>query len=227
MVVEFGRVIAPDLEARVSALDHAITGMPIEGVVEVIPTYRSLMVHFEPERIGFERLEAEIQSRLDMSGQAQAGREWLIPVCFDLPFGEDLAEAAAGLSMQPGAVVRAMLDATFRIAMFGFAPGFAYLSGCPAELTIPRRQTPRPPIAPGSIIIAAGQAIVASISMPTGWYVIGQTPERMYDLNRDPVFLCEAGDIIRFSAVDGETYAGLQARADRGETIARVTGPSP
>jgi KipI family sensor histidine kinase inhibitor len=207
-------------------LDHAVAHRPIEGVVEVIPTYRSLMLHFDPERLSFEALRAAIEDRLVAADLAEAGKEWLIPVCFDLPFAEDLAEAAAGLSLHPDAIVRAMLDATFRIAMFGFAPGFAYLSGCPAALAIPRRQTPRPPIAPGSIIIAAGQAIVASISMPTGWYVLGQTPERMYDLHRSPVFLCEAGDVIRFEAVDPQTYASLHARTDAGETIARITGPN-
>ncbi len=96
--------------------------------------------------------------------------------------------------------------------MFGFAPGFIFLGGLPDALAIPRRATPRPPVPPGSLLIAGGQALIASISMPTGWYQIGRTPARVFDWRRAPMTLADIGDVDHFRADRRGGFRGTQRR---------------
>ena len=105
--------------------------------------------------------------------------------------------------------------------MYGFAPGFCYLGGAPKELTLSRRTTPRPPTLSQVIMIADGMSIITTISMPTGWWLVGRTPERFFSRNRNPAFLAEAGDQITFEPIDRATYDALDARAEKGEVVAR------
>jgi inhibitor of KinA len=119
-------------------------------------------------------------------------------------------------------VVALHSGATYRIYMYGFAPGFAYLGGLPEELAISRRATPRPRAEANSLLIAGGQALIATVQMPTGWHVLGRTPERFFSIARDPVVLAAVGDEVRFDPVDEPTFADLAARAEAGEVIARV-----
>jgi allophanate hydrolase subunit 1 len=110
--------------------------------------------------------------------------------------------------------------------MYGFAPGFAYLGGLPAELTISRRATPRPRAEASSILIAGGQALITTVPMPTGWYVLGRTPERFFSLARKPVFLAEVGDEVQFEPIDEAAFSSLAARAEQGEVIAHALDPT-
>jgi KipI family sensor histidine kinase inhibitor len=117
--------------------------------------------------------------------------------------------------------VRLHAGAVYRVAMFGFAPGWAYLSGLPAALTLPRRASPRDRIGDGSLIVAGGQAIVAALAMPSGWHILGRTAERLFAPARDPVFLLSPGDRLSFDPVDAATHAALSARTAAGEVVAR------
>jgi KipI family sensor histidine kinase inhibitor len=108
--------------------------------------------------------------------------------------------------------------------MYGFAPGWAYLSGLPPALALPRRTSPRDRIPAGSLIIAGGQAIVAGMAMPSGWHIIGRTPERMFAPARAEPFLFAVGDRLAFQPVDLATFHALAARAEAGEVLARVAG---
>ncbi len=105
--------------------------------------------------------------------------------------------------------------------MYGFAPGFAYLGGLPEVLAVPRRASPRPPHPANAVMIGGGLAAVATVPMPTGWYVLGATPCRLYAPERDESFFVRPGDEIRFEAIDAATYSGLAAREAAGERVAR------
>jgi allophanate hydrolase subunit 1 len=105
--------------------------------------------------------------------------------------------------------------------MYGFAPGFAYLGGLPEALALPRRASPRPPHPRNAVMVGGGLAAVATFPMPTGWYVIGRTPERLYAPEREPAFLVESGDGLRFEPIDAATFAALDRRAAAGEVVAR------
>jgi allophanate hydrolase subunit 1 len=108
--------------------------------------------------------------------------------------------------------------------MYGFAPGFAYLGGLPKALDISRRTEPRPRVPANCLLIAGGQALISTVPMPTGWHVVGRTPERFFSLGREPIFLAAVGDEVTLEAVDEATFDSLEARAAAGEPVARMAG---
>lgn len=227
LVVEFGDAIDPALNDRVLALDDALRAEAPGGIIETVPTFRSLLIQYDPLVIDRERLVAEVVARdLPATSSRHAGRRWRFPCCYAPPYGEDIAEVAARLNLTVSQVIALHAERPYRLYMYGFAPGFAYLGGLAGELGIPRREHPRPPHPAGAIMIAGGMSLVTTVAMPTGWWVIGRTPERMFAAGRDPVFLAAVGDEIRFEPVDADTFASLDARAKTGETIARVEGAS-
>jgi inhibitor of KinA len=222
LVVEFGDTIDPKIHDRVLALDAAIQRADIEGVTETVPTYRSLMVHFDPRRLTTEAL-AEALAELDYApAQPRTRRQlWRIPACYDPPHGEDIAEVAALLDLPHERVIGLHLGARYRVYMYGFAPGFTFLGGLPEELKIPRRATPRAPVSPGSLLIAGGQALIAGCAMPTGWYAIGRTPVKMFDPRRQRVFLAGIGDELCFERIDPAAFDAVTTAAEAGEFCAR------
>lgn len=222
LTVEFGDHISDALAARVLALDQALGQDMPDGVVETVPTYRSLMVHYDPLVLSRAVLVAHIGAALERP-QAAAGQGalWELPACHDPAMAEDLPHVAAATGLTPEQVTRLHGGATYSVVMYGFAPGWAYLSGLPAELTLPRRSSPRDRIPSGSLIVAGGQAIVAGAAMPSGWHILGRTPERLFNAAREPAFLVAPGDRLRFAPVDARTYAALDARAAAGEVLAR------
>lgn len=222
LVVEFGSSIDAALNDRVRALDRALAAQPIDGVVETVPTYRSLLIYFDPKILSTATLIERIRGL--EPGPEDAGatpRHWLIPACYDEPYAEDLAEVAAALRLPPERIVALHAGAAYRVYMYGFAPGYVFLGGLPVELAISRRPTPRRPIPPGSLLIAGGQALIASVSMPTGWYDLGCTPAALFDPKRAPAFLVDIGDMITFEPIDGATFAALRKSAAEGLPVIR------
>ncbi len=222
LVVEYGRTIDPAIHDHVLALEAAMGAAPIEGVIETVPTYRSLMIHFDPRATTPEALIQKL-AMLDATPQRASGkaRRWSIPVCYDPSLAEDLAEVATELHLPQDRIAALHADALYRVYMYGFAPGFTFLGGLPSELAISRRATPRPPAPEGSLLIAGGQALITTIAMPTGWYVIGQTPVRMFDSSRARVFLADVGDEITFERIDLTTFEALRRDAASGALVAR------
>jgi inhibitor of KinA len=263
--VEFGDSVDPALNASVLALDAALRVAALTGVCETVPTYRSLMVHYEPLEISrddllahiAEMLRSIVETRPDspppcgeglgvgvaLSFRAsatpqprpspQGGREqiaqaaprWVAPCCYDPALAEDIAELAAliGVTAQQAAALHAGAD--YRAYMYGFAPGWLYLGGLPPALAVPRRTRLRGATPPGAVLVGGGLSLIATNPMPTGWYVVGRTPERLFSLTREPPFLIEPGDAIRFEPVDAATFVALEAQAARGEPVARREAP--
>lgn len=222
LVVEFGSTVDPAISDRVLALDAALAAAPPDGVRELVPTYRSLMIHYDPLRLSRDALIALVEERLAAPAAfARAASLWTIPCCYDEPHGEDLAEMAEimGLSAAKAAAIHA--GATYRAYMYGFAPGFTYLGGLPEEIAISRRTKPRPPHEAKVVLVGGGLSAIATFSMPTGWYVVGRTPERLYAPDRPSAFLMEPGDTLRFEPIDAATFDLLDKRAEAGEVVAR------
>jgi inhibitor of KinA len=222
LVVEFGDTVDPAINDRVLALDAALRADPPAGTREFVPTYRSLMIHYDPLQIERATLIAIV--RRGMAAVVKGRREaatWTLPCCYDPALAEDLDEAAGilGLTRDDAAALHA--KATYRVYMCGFTPGQPYLGGVPEALLISRRPTPRPPHPAGAVLIGGGLCVVAPFVMPTGWYVIGRTPERLYAAERRQAFLIQAGDILRFDPIDLATFRNLERRAASGEIVAR------
>ena len=222
LVVEFGDTVDPAINDRVLALDAVLRADPPAGTREFVPTYRSLMIHYDPLQIDRETLVAIARRSLGavVEGRGQA-TIWTLPCCYDPALAEDLDEAAQILGLTRDEVVALHAKATYRVYMCGFTPGQPYLGGVPEALKISRRPTPRPPHPAGAVLIGGGLCVVAPFVMPTGWYVIGRTPERLYAAERSQAFLIQAGDLLRFDPIDVATFRNLEQRAASGEIVAR------
>jgi KipI family sensor histidine kinase inhibitor len=222
--VEFGNEINPAINARIRALSDALARKPIRGVRECVPTFRSLLVLYDPCRLGYDRLVQKLRARL--AGLSDAGRGsrrvFVIPVCYGGSFGADLDFVAAHAGCSKEEVIRRHSGSDYLIYMLGFLPGFAYLGGLDPALHTPRLQNPRTSIPAGSVGIGGEQTGIYPLASPGGWQLIGRTPVRPYDPGRAEPILYGAGDFIRFAPVSQEAYAALEAKQAAGETIWEV-----
>lgn len=215
-VVEFGDTIDADVSRRVARLAAAFDTLSPAGLLEVVPTFRSVLVEFDPD-VTCEAALLDILSESDAAeGTLPAPSAWSVPVALSGAAAEDLDEAAAALDISPAQLREIFLAGRYQLGMFGFAPGFAYLSGVDKRLAVPRRPAPRPPMPAGSVIIAGGMAALAPQPMPTGWYVIGRTPAPLFRIDRKPMTPFAVGDTITFRLIDPGAFEDLAAREDGG-----------
>lgn len=218
--VEFGDAIDPALNARVHALDRSLAAEPLAGVIETVPTYRSLLVYFDPVHSDRAALQGALLARAAATEGATPapGRLFRIPVRYGGPMGEDLVPVAARLGLAADEVVRLHAGAEYRVYMIGFSPGLAYLGGLDPRLQIPRRDDPRPAVPRGAVLMAGQQTLFYPVEMPTGFHVLGRTPVRAFDLSRPEPFLLRPGDRVRFHAIDDAEYTRLDGTAEQGWT---------
>lgn len=222
LVVEFAEEVVPEANDAVLALDVALTAVAVAGIRESVPTYRSLMIHYDPLMITRSDLVARVRRALAQpAGRRGEPQHWTLPCCYDVSCGEDLQEVAALLGLSEERIVALHREGCYRVYMYGFAPGYAYLGGLSPALAISRRATLRQPHPAGGVMIGGGLCGVSTFPMPTGWYVIGRTPERLYGRERQEAFLIKPGDILRFEPVDVASFNALDARVAAGETVAR------
>ncbi|MGC9356647.1 MAG: 5-oxoprolinase subunit PxpB [Anaerolineae bacterium] len=198
--VEFGDRVDPALVARVHALDAMLTSAPPRGFVEAVPTYRALLVRYEPHLTDAAALRADLAARLDVLDEVPQpeGRLVEIPVRYGGEHGPDLETVAEYHQLTSTEVVRLHTAPTYRVAMLGFAPGFAYLLGLDPRLATPRLSVPRTRVPAGSVGIAGEQTGVYALSTPGGWRVLGHTELPLFDSEREDPFTLRAGDRVRF-----------------------------
>lgn len=204
LLVEFGTVIAAEIQDQVLGLFHALQAQGHAHIRNLHPGYASLLVDFDPLAITREEVATLVQS-LVKAGYVQRDADSKvveIPVCYDAEFGPDLAEVAAHTKLSVEEVIRLHSGAMYRVYFLGFTAGFAYLGGMPEVLHTPRLPTPRRAVAAGSVGIAGGQTGIYPTQTPGGWRLIGRTPVRMFDAQAEPATRVQAGDRIRFVAID-------------------------
>ncbi|PWC34052.1 5-oxoprolinase subunit PxpB [Azospirillum sp. TSO35-2] len=213
LIVELGDGIEPALNDAVHRLDRRIADAGLPGIVETVPTYRSILVQFDPALTGADALGGALLDLAAGLGAAAAepALRWIVPVCFGGAHGEDLDEVARRSGLTAAEVVALHCAADYRVYMLGFSPGFAYLGGLPAVLHQPRRENPRMVTPAGSVMQGGEQAAISPIAMPSGWHLLGRTPARTFDLRREPPFLLAPGDRIRFTAISAAEYDRLEA----------------
>lgn len=227
LVVEFGDTIDEAINARVLRLDAAFAQARLDGVRETVPTYRSLLILFDPQRLRRRTLHQAVLSmlpHLDADGPASSTRHWHIPVLYGGASGEDLETVAALHGLTTDEVARLHAGADYRVYMIGFMPGFAYLGGLPEAIHTSRRTTPRQKTPPRSISIGGKQAAVSPpIEVPSGWHLLGRTPVRVYDPRRaEQPFLLKSGDRVRFERIGQREYDRLCRAAEAGEIVAEL-----
>lgn len=223
VTVEFGNAIDPDLNARVLALDAALAHKNLAGVVETIPTYRSLLIQFDPLVLDYPLLEQTVRDLCrTLSTDAKAARRWQIPVVYGGEFGIDLEATAERHNLTPNQLIDKHAAGIYRVYMIGFMPGLAYLGGLDPSIATPRRLDPRLKTPSGTISIGGIQALVASVEMPSGWHLLGRTPVRTWKPGRDPEFLLLPGDEVVFMPIAAVKWDALDRAAEAGEIIAEL-----
>ncbi|HWQ29909.1 MAG TPA: 5-oxoprolinase subunit PxpB [Negativicutes bacterium] len=208
LVVEFGNEISEAVNRRVRNLYLAVQKCKPEGVLEMVPTYRSLMIQYNPMETDMDSLRirlSEIEESLD-------GIELPNPKIIEIPtiyggaFGEDLSFVAEHNGISEDEVIKIHSSVDYRIYMLGFSPGFPYLGGMNEKIETPRLKTPRTKIPAGSVGIAGKQTGIYPMESPGGWQLIGRTPLKLYDPSRSTPVLLQAGDYLRFVPVDKSEY---------------------
>lgn len=214
MIREFGEaalLVEVGESRRVQALAASLLSDPLPGVAEVIPGVENLLVELETPHTA--RVEAALEKRLaSLGAQRQAaGRARSIPCCYGGDCGPDLEEVARLAGVSPDEVRERHSAASYHVALLGFAAGFAYLDGLPAELEVPRLETPRTRTPAGSVAIAGRQSGIYPADLPGGWRIIGRTPVTLFDPRRDPPAYLTPGDRVRFvpvAAADLDRHRG-------------------
>ena len=224
ITVEFSRNIDDAANQRVLALDRVLADAPVAGVTETVPTYRSLLVHYDPLQVDFGTLSEKLTSLAQLPVPSTTGtRRWRIPVVYGGEHGIDLEDVAKTLKTTADDIVARHIAGEYRVAMIGFTPGWSYLSGLDPSLHMPRRQDPRLLTPAGTISIGGVQAGVQCLAGPSGWHLLGRTAVRTYQLHRDPIFLLEPGDRVIFFPVDDKTFVEQDSAAENGEIVAKLS----
>lgn len=221
--LELGDAIDLELNARVRAADVALQERPFAGLIESAPTYRSLLVLFDPRRLGFDDVREELLrvAREARPASAAPSRQHTIPVCYVGEHGPDLPRVAEAHGLTTDEVVRLHVAGEYTAFLLGFMAGFAYLGIVDESLSTPRIPTPRTRVPIGSVGIAARQTGIYPIASPGGWNLIGRTSVRLFDPHATRVTLIEPGDRVRFSAV-----AELEQPAHQGEADSHAREPA-
>lgn len=214
LVIEFGSAIDPALNAMVHAFDAVLQEAAVPGVRETLPTYRSVLVLFDPERISRAALRERLSELAHGAGAGRSGptRRWLVPVAYGGSAGIDLPAVAEALGLTQEEVVRLHAEAEYIVYMLGFSPGFPYLGGLPDRLHLTRRPEPRLKTPARSVMIGGQQAAILPGEMPSGWHVLGRTPVHPFDPHRDRPFLFGPGDLVRFEPVSEAELRRLEAK---------------
>lgn len=224
--VELGCTISPVLNRRIHNLLRAVESSEPDGVVDLIPTYRSLLIEYDPLQASLhdlQRLIMELESDLDESTPSGSKIVYL-PTIYGGEYGPDLEEVAKHTSLNVDEVVHIHSEIEYLVYMMGFTPGFPYLGGMAQSLALPRLNTPRSSIPAGSVGIAENQTGIYPTESPGGWRLIGRTPVPLFQPLHDPPCPLEPGDYVKFVPLTGnEEYSQIKKQVSSGEYVIKIS----
>ncbi len=209
LVVEFGRTISLEANQKVVALTAALEKAAIDGIKELVPTYRSLLVCYDPLKTNFDLLVSvvkNLRTNLNSSEARIKAKRIVIPVVYGEEYGSDLAYVAETHGLTEQQVVKTHSGTEYRVYMIGFVAGFPYLGEVPDEIATPRLEVPRLKVPAGSVGIAEKQTGIYPRAAPGGWRIIGRTATKLFDPEQQPPALLGAGDKVRFKPISEEEY---------------------
>jgi len=218
VIVEFGDRIDRAVSDQVLGLAARVRAADIVGVIEVVPTFRSLMVHYDPLRTRSAELVGAIETLLTSKTALDRKRRlWRVPVCYESDFAPDLADVAERTRLTPEKVVALHAGSRYHVYMVGFVPGYPYMGDLPEALILPRRADPRVRVPPGSVAVATTMTAIYPLESPGGWHLIGTTPIRIFDERISPPALFAPGDAVEFEAIDRDAFARIRSATERRE----------
>jgi len=227
LIVEFGAGISPQINALVQQLSKMITERKIAGVWEVVPTYRSLAVYFDPLCITRSVLTGQIKHLLakmePRETTAVSAKIIYIPVCYGGVFGPDLEYVARYTGLSTAEVIRVHTAEPYLVYMLGFAPGFPYLGGVPEQLMVPRKEKPLAKVPVGSVGIAGNQTGLYPVETSGEWWLIGRTPVKAFMPQAQQPFLVAPGDYIHFVRISIDEYFAIRREIAAGQYSPRIS----
>ena len=221
VLVEFGESIDPDVNDRVYAFAASVTAADIDGVEELVPTYRSLLVQYDLHKVNYEDMAARLEELTHAAGgptdTASRGNVIVhIPMAYGDEYGPDLEDVANHNGLSSQEVIDIHSGTGYRVFMLGFAPGFPYLGGMDERIACPRLQTPRVRVPAGSVGIAESQTGVYPNDSPGGWRIIGRTPVRLFDPSAEPPAAILPGCKVVFDPVSESEYQSIAGEVESG-----------
>jgi inhibitor of KinA len=208
LLLEFGDEIVPEVNEKVRRMTLAIRVEAIEGIVETVPTYRSLLILYNPLILSIDDLKKRLE-RMEKGLQQTPFPEpklTQIPALYGGSYGPDLEEVAKYHRISPEEVIQLHCSKPYFIYMIGFMPGFPYMGELPEALITPRLKTPRLSVPAGSVAIAQRQTGIYPMESPGGWQIIGRTPVRLFNPEREPPALLQMGDLVRFFQISEKEF---------------------
>lgn len=217
LVMEFGNEITKEINAIIRQMTKIIESQ-VDGVVEVLPTYRSVTVFYRPEEIAYDALVTKLQSLKPVTGGEgiKRIRRIEIPTVYGGEYGPDLSHVAEHAKLSEEEVVRIHTGTDYLVYMLGFSPGFTYLGGLDERIATPRLESPRLKIPAGSVGIAGSQTGMYPSESPGGWQLIGRTPLKLYDPEKEPPVFIQAGDYIRYVSISAADYLTIEKQVNDG-----------
>ncbi len=202
--LEFPQAPRLAIQARLRALSFLLEADPLPGVMETVPAYTTLVVHYDPARLSYHQVVSWVRERIGRveDSAARPPRRIEVPVRYGGDSGPDLEAVAAATGLSPAQAIRLHAERVYTVFLLGFAPGFPYLGVLPRQLRLPRRASPRPRVPAGSVAIAGSQTGIYPIDSPGGWHWIGHTPLVLFDPRRELPFLFAPGDRVRFVPIE-------------------------
>ena len=216
--IQMGSEISLEVNQLVRMLFLELTKNPVEGIVEMVPTYASLMVHYRPEKILFEQLKEEIEKRIEQMNQTEESSHIVkeIPICYGGEFGPDIKDCADYEGVSEEEFIRMHSGHEYYTYMLGFAPGHAYMARFEEAFHFKRRDSPRVRIPGQSIVVQLNLSNLIPFDQPCGWNIIGATPLTICDYSKEDPFLVHAGEWVRYMPVSEREYKKIKEDVRKG-----------
>lgn len=204
LVVEFGDQISPDINRQVHALAALLQAQTTDGVVEFVPTYRSLLVRYDPLRLAYSEVARWVEAQLPRleAMPSTPARLVEVPTVYGGEAGPDLEFVAQHCGLSTDEVISIHSSTEYRVYMMGFTPGYPYMGKLDARLNTPRLETPRKHVPAGSVGIAGLQTGIYPLDSPGGWRIIGRAMLTLFDVSSETPFLFAPGDRVRFVKIN-------------------------
>ena len=218
LLIEFGQEISPEINARIISCTPSIRCAFKRCTKAVIPAFTSLLINYDPRVVNYKTLTKRLQKllKLDVNEETSTSRIFEIPVCYGGEYGPDIENIAKNAGLTEEEVIKIHSSKDYLIYMLGFLPGFSYLGGLDERIHTPRLANPRIRIPAGSVGIGGSQTGIYPLDSPGGWQLLGLTPVKTYDPERENPILFEAGDYIRFVPVSEEEYLKIKEQVENG-----------
>ena len=220
LVIEFGNEISVDINKKIRKMMDDIKKENIDGIVELVPTYCSLLINYDVLKIDYNTLVEKLKTFLNNNLETAEGEEVTlieIPTLYNDEVGPDLSYVAEHNKISKEEVIKIHTGTDYLVYMLGFMPGFTYLGGMSEKIATPRLESPRLQIYPGSVGIAGKQTGMYPSMSPGGWRIIGRTPLKLYNPDSDTPVYISSGDYVRYVSISEEEYNDILKKVENNE----------